>query len=75
MFKKISVKPAPGRDCKDFRFMYWRRGFCRLSNKCDFESQGYISKHEGNSIGCSVYCTGIKRSTKRMGAAEEQSIE
>lgn len=53
-FKAKEPEPKSGRDCKDFKPMFWDRGHCKLANKCanagSFVEGGYFPS----------YCSGVK---------------
>lgn len=50
-FKMKEKEPKPGQDCKDFKPMFWRRGYCKLSDKCD-------DTYKYNVYGYG-YCSGV----------------
>jgi len=54
-FKVKEPEPKPGQDCKDFKPMFWDRGYCKLANKCANVGDDYIEY--GRYGG---YCAGIK---------------
>ena len=59
-FKAKEPEPKPGRDCKDFKPMFFNRKYCKLTDKCDNTYEYIVYGRFGG------YCSGVHNAMYRV---------